>query len=182
MARMDAVSHREAHGERRFLTHGADGTLALAASLGAALSRAARGGVTLLLRGDLGAGKTVFVRGLARGLGLPPSVAVTSPTFTLAQRFDLPGGVELHHLDVYRLRGVDDLEATGFEDAVGEGRVTCVEWGERVACALPAERLEVTLTPVPDQPEARSVTLRVRGPRLEAALACWSPPVAEARA
>jgi tRNA threonylcarbamoyladenosine biosynthesis protein TsaE len=179
MVRMDAVRHAGPVFERRVVTSSPEHTLGVARSLGAALAAEARTGFAVLLGGDLGAGKTVFVRGLARGLGLPERVAVTSPTFTLAQRFDLDGGLELHHLDVYRLRGVDDLEATGFEETVGEGRVTCVEWGERVAEALPPVRLEVVLASVPAKPESRAITLTARGARLAAVLRAWAAPAAE---
>lgn len=157
-------------------------TLRIAASLGARLRPVPPEGWVLALEGDLGAGKTVFVRGLARGLGLPASVPVTSPTFTVAQRFDLPDGLELHHLDAFRLRGVEELEAAGWEDACGKGRVTCVEWAERVSDALPPDRLEVRLAPPPadrTEPgflpgEARDITVTAYGPRAADLLTAWS--------
>ena len=152
---------------------GPEHTLKIASDLGAQLRPVPPEGWVLALEGDLGAGKTLFVRGLARGLGLPPQVAVTSPTFTVAQRFDLPGGVELHHLDAFRLGGSQELEAAGWEDACGKGRVTCVEWAERVSDALPPDRLEVRLAPPPadridptSRPgEARDIQFIAYGPR-----------------
>jgi tRNA threonylcarbamoyl adenosine modification protein YjeE len=99
-----------------------------------------------VLLGDLGAGKTVFVSGMARGLGVPRETPVTSPTFTVAKAYR--GRVPLHHVDAYMVRSLADLEAAGLEEMGGDGRVTCVEWGDRVPAAWPADRLEVTLTPL----------------------------------
>lgn len=121
-------------------------TAAIARALGEALIPPPRGGGVVALLGDLGAGKTVFAGGLARGLGVPASVMVTSPTFTVAKAYRAK--VPLDHLDAYHLRGLSDLEAAGFEEMGGEGRVLCVEWADRVADALPPDRLEVTITPV----------------------------------
>ncbi len=172
-------------------TRSAAATLALAESLGQALRPGVAGGLVLALEGDLGAGKTLFVRGLARGLGLNPRVAVPSPTFVLAQHFDLPGGAELEHVDAYRLGGVAELEAAGLEDLCGLGRVTCVEWAGRVAEALPEDRIEVELSPCatddsrpsPDAAasvngpgEVRNLCLRALGPRSAALLAGWTVP------
>ena len=179
--------------ERAFLTDGPEATERLARSLGAHLEAAARAdGLTLALEGDLGAGKTLFVRGLARGLGLPARVPVTSPTFVVAQRFELPGGLTLEHLDLYRLGGVSDLEHAGFEDACGKGRLTCVEWPGRAPEALAPDRLEVLLVPTPppspvdplELPEGtpRRITLRALGPRSALLLRTWQAPQAEARA
>lgn len=181
----------------RLRTQSPGATLALAESLGRALRAGAARGVVLALEGDLGAGKTLFVRGLARGLGLNPRVAVPSPTFTIAQSFHLPDGVELQHVDAYRLSGETELEAAGLEDICGSGRVTCVEWAGRVARALPEDRIEVELSPcVTDGPrtaldgtgsldggtslggpgESREVCLRALGPMSAALLAAWTVP------
>lgn len=117
--------------------------------------------LVVTLQGDLGAGKTVFVRGLGRALGVDAREAIASPTFTIARSYPLPGPtlLELHHVDAYRLGGAEDLEAAGFEEMCGLGRLTCVEWAERVCAALPADRLEIQIDlvatpcvkpPVPD--------------------------------
>lgn len=156
---------------RRFTTEEPAGTAALAHDLGRQARTLAQAGLMLGLLGDLGAGKTLFVRGFFRGLGLPGETPVTSPTFTVAQRFDLPGPLELHHLDLYRLGGIKDLEQAGFEDTCGAGRVTCVEWPERAPGALTHERLEVRLEIPPTcaptaEPLKRAVAITAYGPRL----------------
>ena len=118
----------------------------VAEALGRAIDPVPRGGLVVVLLGDLGAGKTVFASGLARGLGVPASTPVTSPTFTVAKAYR--GRVPLHHVDAFHVRSLAELEAAGLEEMGGDGRVTCVEWGDRVPAAWPADRLEVSLTPL----------------------------------
>jgi tRNA threonylcarbamoyladenosine biosynthesis protein TsaE len=117
------------------------------------------------LHGALGAGKTAFVQGVARGLGVPASAAVVSPTFTIAREYAVPGDppVVLHHVDAYRLGGSRELEAAGYEEMWGGGRVTCVEWSERVEDAMPADRLEIDIEPGPGT-EDRTLRFRATGP------------------
>jgi tRNA threonylcarbamoyladenosine biosynthesis protein TsaE len=112
-------------------------TEAFAAELSASL----RGGDVLLLRGELGAGKTAFVRGLARGLGGDPE-QVASPTFVLLTRY--PGRLTLHHADLYRLAPGEELEL-GLEELPGGRGVLAVEWAERLSQRPWPRALEVTL-------------------------------------
>jgi len=94
--------------------------------LGELLGRNCRKGMALLLEGDLGSGKTCFVQGVARGVGVPVSVAVSSPTYTLMNQYQ--GRFAVHHFDLYRLGSADELADLDFDDYLfGEG-VTLVEW------------------------------------------------------
>lgn len=135
---------------RNELTRSEAETRALGAELGASF----RGGEVVLLSGELGSGKTAFVRGLARGVGADPE-EVVSPTFVLLTSY--PGRLRLHHADLYRLRGDGDERELGLEELPGRGGVLAVEWGERLF-VLPwprplwvrlvhagAERREVTI-------------------------------------
>lgn len=110
------------------------------AALGTALAQDLRPGDLVLLRGELGAGKTTLVRAVARALGVEGPV--TSPTFTVAQRYE--GRVPLAHVDAYRLGSPDDEEAELLRAAL-EGAVGMVEWPDAIAAALPRPRLELEL-------------------------------------
>ena len=99
-------------------------------ALGARLGASLRGGEVVLLHGDLGTGKTVFVRGLARGLGLDPG-EVASPTFVLLTTY--PGATPLHHADLYRLHGGGDDRELGLEELPGARGVLAIEWAERLS-------------------------------------------------
>ena len=102
-------------------------------NIGAALGKIIAPGTVIAYRGDLGAGKTAFTRGLARGLG--SSELVTSPTYTIVNEY-LGGRCPLFHFDMYRLRSSDDLWDIGWEDYLERSGVCAVEWSENVADAL----------------------------------------------
>jgi len=112
-------------------------------SFAAALGRLLAAGDLVLLVGELGAGKTAFAQGLARGLGVDEPV--TSPTFTIVHEYE--GRIPLVHVDVYRLDRVQDLYDLGFDELVDDGRVTVVEWGDRVEHLVPADHLVVRIEP-----------------------------------
>lgn len=100
-------------------------------------------GAVLVLAGDLGAGKTTFVKGLAEGLGIDPA-DVSSPTFTLIHEYD--GDVPLYHFDAYRLDNPLEFVELGADDYLSGDGVAAIEWGDRVRDELPADRLEIVMT------------------------------------
>ena len=112
-----------------FLTNSPEETEAV----GAALGRILNPGTVIAYRGDLGAGKTAFTRGLARGLGY--AEPVTSPTYTIVNEY-LGGRLPLFHFDMYRLASSDDLWDIGWDDYLDRNGVCAVEWSENVADAL----------------------------------------------
>lgn len=109
------------------------------AALAARLAACARPGDVIALRGELGVGKTSFARAFVRARG--GAGEVPSPTFTLVQVYELPGGA-VWHFDLYRLRDPEEAWELGIEDAFGDG-VSLIEWPERLGALLPARRLEI---------------------------------------
>lgn len=137
------------------------------AARAAALAPQLRAGDVLFLRGDLGAGKTVFARALIRALAGNPGLAVPSPTFTLVQTYDTPAG-PLWHFDLYRLKHADEIYEIGWEDALA-GAIMVVEWPERLGTGdgnslAPRDRLEIVLSIAPDNNERRTLRLEPHGP------------------
>jgi tRNA threonylcarbamoyladenosine biosynthesis protein TsaE len=141
---------------------------------GRALGAVLEPGDVVLLDGQLGAGKTVFAKGIAEGLGVDETVV--SPTFTLAREYE--GRLRLLHVDVYRLDHVQEFLDLGLEDLAADDAVTVVEWGDAVAAELPADHLEVRLALVggagaadgggpdadADADEDRELVVRFAGP------------------
>ena len=113
-------------------------------AVGARVARAVSPGAVIAMRGDMGAGKTVFVRGLARELGY--TGRVTSPTFTIVNEYLAP--VPVFHFDMYRLEGEEDLYGIGWDDYLKRGGVCVVEWSERVEDALGEDVITVTIEPL----------------------------------
>ena len=139
-------------------------TFALGRRLGAAL----REGDFVALLGELGAGKTLFVRGAAEGAGAEPA---TSPSFALANLYR-GGNVIVQHLDLYRLSGAAELFALGFDDMIATTAATLCEWADRAGAALPSDRLEIAFAVTgPEERSARIVAHGPRGAELLAALA-----------
>lgn len=118
------------------------------------------------LHGDLGAGKTTFVKAIAAAAGIDPT-EVISPTFGLIHEHAGPAG-GLLHADMYRLTGSGALHEIGWDDAVARAAVVFVEWPERIADALPTDRLDVMITI--DSPTARTLRFIGRGPLHAAAV------------
>ncbi|MFC7322343.1 tRNA (adenosine(37)-N6)-threonylcarbamoyltransferase complex ATPase subunit type 1 TsaE [Halobacillus campisalis] len=131
-------------------THSEEDTKQFAEKLGGLL----QGGDVLTLEGDLGAGKTTFTKGLAKGLGVKRTV--NSPTFTIIKEY--MGRIPFYHMDVYRLEDSD--EDLGFEEFFNGEGVTVVEWSQFIEDYLPEERLELTIEYVDDTSRKISITAR----------------------
>ena len=134
-------------------------------ALGVALGRSAEAGDVLALDGDLGAGKTCLVQGLARGLEV--AGPVTSPTFVMIMEH--PGRLRLHHVDLYRTSSLEEIQALGLDDLMGGQGVTVIEWAEKAGPLLPDRTVRVRIEGVGD--EARQVTIEGLPGHREAQLA-----------
>lgn len=144
-------------------------------SVGEALAAGIAPGQVIALRGDLGAGKTTFVQGLARGLGA--SGRVSSPTFILVNEYATTRGLRLVHIDAYRLgaAAVDEAAGIGLEEMLDDGEaVVAIEWAELVAELLPADRLLLELFYLPEE-EQRLLRFVALGPQSAAALQALQP-------
>ena len=122
-------------------------------ALGCRLAQTLPNGAVVAMYGDLGAGKTAFVRGMARGLGL--DCRVSSPTFTIVNEY--LGPRELIHFDMYRLSGADELFDIGWEDYLSRGAVCAVEWSENVEDAFFGDEVRVTIEKLSDT--GRKITI-----------------------
>ncbi len=132
-------------------------------------------GLVISLVGDLGVGKTVFVKGLADGLGIDPG-CVASPSFVICSEYPTPAGHGLAHVDLYRVEHAGELEAAGFVDLLEPGALVAVEWGDRFPEALPPDHLKIEILrpdPVAD-PARRDLHALSCGPVSGAALGRWT--------
>lgn len=136
----------------------AEDTAALARRLGAQLSA----GDTVLLTGDVGAGKTHFARALIQSRTALPE-DVPSPTFTLVQTYDAADGTEIWHADLYRLTGPSEIEELGLIDAFSDA-ICLIEWPDRLADLRPDAALDITLHPT-DVEDHRLMTAQWSDPR-----------------
>ncbi len=134
-------------------THSAAETRAL----GAQLARLLNGGDVLLLKGDMGAGKSELARGIARGLGI--TGPVPSPSFTILNAYD-EGRVPFHHFDWYRVNDASELTESGLDEFIGQG-ITVIEWPERAPSLWPEDRLEIAIVALSEQ--GRSIDMRSIG-------------------
>jgi len=138
------------------------GTEAETARLAHRLAPHLRPGDLVALSGDLGAGKSAFARAVLRALGV--TGPIPSPTFTLVQSYDLAPGAplaSLHHADLYRLAGPEEVVELGLDDLLADGALL-VEWPARGAGVLPAPTLEITLTAL-DDADARQIVIKGTG-------------------
>ena len=120
-------------------------SLAATERLAARLASVLRPGDALLLEGPLGAGKSALARAVLRRLAGDPALEVPSPSFTLVQSYDLPGGAAAHHYDLYRLSGPADLQELGWDEA-REG-IVLVEWPDRLGALRPDDAIALALAP-----------------------------------
>jgi tRNA threonylcarbamoyladenosine biosynthesis protein TsaE len=125
--------------ELTFTSHSHQDTIRFGRVLGEAL----KPGCVVGLIGDLGAGKTCFIKGVAYGVNRIPESEVTSPSFTILQEYE--GNIPFYHFDAYRLSGMEDLETTGFDDYIGGEGAAVIEWADRISDALPRECLIVSI-------------------------------------
>lgn len=133
-----------------FLSASPEDTLSFGEQLGQLL----RDGDHICLTGDLGAGKTLLVQGLAKGLAIKEEV--TSPTFTILQVYS--GPVTLYHFDLYRLEYEDQLDDIGFDEYTGNTGAAVIEWSEKFPDRLPEDRITITITKTRDSERLLAVT------------------------
>ncbi len=131
--------------------------------LGAKLGSFLKEGDVILLNGNMGAGKTHFTQGIARGLGI--SGAVRSPTFTLINEYDT-GRVPLYHIDLYRTEGAADLSTLGLDDYLDGDGVVIIEWAAKGVVWLPGDALHITITTLDET--RRHFHIEAQGARAEA--------------
>jgi tRNA threonylcarbamoyladenosine biosynthesis protein TsaE len=137
--------------------------------LGEHVGRLLEAGDIVCLYGELGSGKTVLTKGMARGLEVTPERAVRSPSFVLMHRYH--GRVPMYHADLYRLDGPTDIEDIGLRECLGGDGVAVIEWADKLDASLPAERLEITIAHQTE--ETRLITITPRGARYHQILEQW---------
>ena len=116
-------------------------------------------GSVVALYGGLGAGKTCFTKGIARGLGIEETL--TSPTYTIVCEYDAGRAGPLYHMDAYRLGGDEDFESTGAGEFIGGRGITVIEWSERIPRSIPGDAITVRI----DITGPQSRVLRIQGPQ-----------------
>lgn len=138
-------------------------------ALGEQLGRLLDAGDIVCLYGELGSGKTVLSKGIAKGMGVSPERAVRSPSFMLIHRYQ--GRVPVYHADLYRLDGPTDIVDIGLRDLLGGDGVAVVEWADKFGASLPSERLDITLAHQTE--ETRLITIHPQGARYHQLIECW---------
>ncbi len=138
------------------LSKSPDETMDIAARFASSLNR----NDVVALVGELGSGKTQFVKGVCAGLGVMEHV--TSPTFTLINEYRRHPGLPVFHLDLYRMKSVDEVAALGIDEYMDDGGVTLIEWAEKAAAFLPKERIEVHFTTL-DGKDRREIVIDRNG-------------------
>ena len=160
--RRPPASSKKKNMEFIYISTGPRDTLEAGKILGASLTP----GSVIGLAGELGAGKTCFIKGMAYGINRTPEDEVTSPTFAILQEY--AGSVPLYHLDAYRITGSDDLETVGLEDCMDAGGIVVIEWADRIEDALPEEHLMISIEVMSEQ--KRKFIFKPSGVRYRAAV------------
>ncbi|MBC2579709.1 tRNA (adenosine(37)-N6)-threonylcarbamoyltransferase complex ATPase subunit type 1 TsaE [Clostridium sp. DJ247] len=143
-----------------FIVNNADSTIELGKKLGALLNS----GDIICINGDLGAGKTHFTKGIARGLGI--NEPITSPTFTIVNEYT--GRLKLYHFDVYRVNDPDEIELIGFDEYIFSDAVSIIEWSNYIKDLIPKERIEIEIKKALDLgTDYRKVIIKCYGDRYE---------------
>ena len=124
-------------------------------AVGEQFGRTVKDGTVVAMYGDLGAGKTAFVRGMARGMGI--TERVSSPTFTIVNEY--LGDRTLIHFDMYRLGDADELFDIGWDEYLARGGVCAVEWSERIRTEIPADAIPVTICRCEENEDWRRITV-----------------------
>jgi len=135
------------------------------ARVGEILGAHADRGRLLALWGEMGAGKTCLVQGIARGMGVPEDFFVTSPTFTLINEYPSARGVMLYHFDLYRLGDAEDLLDLGYEEYWYSDGISAVEWPEIASVLLPENRIDIYLSI--DDDSTRSIRIEMKGEKMK---------------
>lgn len=117
--------------------------------LGAFLGKYLTNGSVIALSGELGCGKTCLAQGIARGLGVPDDLYVTSPSYTLVNEY--PGRLRLFHVDLYRIENIVELDEIGLDEIIGCDGVAVIEWAEKMIEVIPKERLSISISMVDHQ-------------------------------
>ena len=139
--------------EKTVYSRSEEETEKIASEIAAALSP----GDTVLLRGNLGAGKTVFSRGFARGLGCEDTLS--SPTYTIVQEYQLPSGARLYHMDLYRIADAASALGFGVDEFIDDPKAyKLIEWPERIESLLPEKCLTVEITHEGDEERSLRIT------------------------
>jgi len=139
--------------------------------LGVRLGEQAESGDVFALWGDLGSGKTLFTRGIARGMGVSPQIPVTSPTFMLINEYE--GRLHLYHIDLYRLVTAADLETIPWQESLFGGGVAVIEWPDRLGRSLPENRWDIRFEFLDD--DSRLITFAAQGESHEQRLTRLAP-------
>ncbi|MRR16895.1 MAG: tRNA (adenosine(37)-N6)-threonylcarbamoyltransferase complex ATPase subunit type 1 TsaE [Deltaproteobacteria bacterium] len=142
--------------DNNILMEMASGSAEQTFALGKAIGKNAAEGDVFALSGELGAGKTCFACGLARGIGVDEQYVITSPTFTLINEY--PGRCRFYHFDVYRLNQMDELIDLGYDEYVSAKGVVAIEWAEKIKNALPDDTIKIDFVYVDENKRIISIS------------------------